>query len=95
MNIIMQAFMEKLPMSQAMRDSKSLALIDRICAVYEAAHDEDAGLAAEIMRVIRAVAINGRVTLLAGGPAAELLRTAFPKEPMLWTVVNIADDGVS
>lgn len=79
-------------MSRAMRDNKSLALIDRICVAYEAAQNEDSGFAAEIMRVIRAIAANGRVTLLAGGPAAELLQTTFPKEPMLWTVVNIEDD---
>jgi hypothetical protein len=77
-----------------MSQSQSLALIDRICSVYEEAENEDAGLAAEIMRVIRAVAVKGRVTLLADGPAAELLKAKMPQERGLWAVVSIADDSV-
>jgi hypothetical protein len=77
-----------------MKDNSSLALIDRICAVFEAANSEDAELAAEVMRVIRAVAVSGRVTLLAGGPAAELLQAQMPDEALLWVVVSVEDDSV-
>jgi hypothetical protein len=80
------------PMSDAMRDNRSLALIDRICAVYETAgKEDDVDLANEIMRVIHAVAVDRQVTLLAGGPAAELLQKEFSADPMLWTIVNVAD----
>ena len=89
----MQAFMESPAMSSPMQ-SDSLALIDRICAVYEAAGNEDTGLAAEIVRVIRAIAVSGQVTLLAGGPAAELLREQLSHEPLLWASVQIEDDSI-
>ena len=81
-------------MSRAMQSGQSLALIDKICAVYEDADNEDSGFAAEIMRVIRAVAAGGRVTLLAGGPAAELLKSKMAQDRALWTVVSVADDSI-
>lgn len=93
MNIVMRAVMETSSMDPAMQ-SDSLSLIDRICAAYESACNEDAGFAAEIMRVIRAVAVSGQVTLLAGGPAAELLRAQLSHEPLLWASVHIEDDSV-
>jgi hypothetical protein len=96
MNIFLQAFMEKLPMSDAMRDSYSLALIDHVCAAYEkAGKDDDTDLANEIMRVIRAIAVQSRVTLLAGGPAARLLRDNLADDPVLWTIVSVEDDCLS
>ena len=94
MNIVMRAFMEKFPMSSAVRDSSSLALINRICTLFEASRNEDTELACEIMRVIRAVSVSGKVTLLADGPAAQLLRAGLAHDLILWTVVNIEDDSV-
>jgi hypothetical protein len=77
-----------------MRDNSSLALIDRICTIYEAAKNEDVEFAAEVMRVIRAVAVNGRVTLLSDGPTAKLLASELPDDPLLWKFVDMADDSV-
>jgi hypothetical protein len=96
MNIFLQAFMEKLPMSDTMRDSYSLALIDRVCAAYEkAGKDDDTDLANEIMRVIRAIAAQSHVTLIADGPAARLLRDNLADDPVLWTIVSVEDDCLS
>ena len=81
--------MGNLAMDSAMLHSASLKLIDQVCAAFELARSEDANLAFEIMRVIRAIAINGRVVLLADGPAAELLKLKFPTENILWNVVSV------
>lgn len=89
-----RAFMERFPMGSPMRDSACLALIDRICAAFEATENEDAEFAAEVMRVIRAVAVSGRVTLLSSGPTARLLSSELPHDPLLWSVVDLADDSV-
>jgi hypothetical protein len=78
-------------MDSTMLHSESLKLIDRICLAFELAENEDANFAAEVMRVIRAIAIGGRVKVISGGPTAELLRLKFPLEPLLWNVVSIED----
>lgn len=94
MNIVMQAFVEKLPVSDAMRDHHSLALIEAVCSAYEAERNDDANFAAEIMRVIRAIATQGRVTLLSDGPTARLLRENLSGESLLWTIVSLDDDSI-
>jgi hypothetical protein len=93
MNVVFQAFMET-SMSKAMRDSRSLTLIERICAVFEASRQDDPELAAEVMRIIRAIATGGQVTILSDGPAARLLSFPMAKDSFFWSIVSVADDSV-
>jgi hypothetical protein len=72
----------------------SLALIERVCAMYEAHNNDDPMLAAEIVRVIRAIAVQSKVVLLAGGPAAALLMEQLKRDILLWTIVRIEDDSI-
>jgi hypothetical protein len=80
------------PMNEMAKDMPSLVLIERLCAVYEDSgsieHEE---LASELMRVIRAVAIKGRVVLISNGPAATLLKSQMADEKLLWETVSIED----
>jgi hypothetical protein len=94
MNIVAKAFMDHLPVGSPMRDSASLALIDRICALFEAAENDDTMLAAEVMRIIRAVATGGRVTILSNGPAATLLSYEMAGNSLFWAFVSVEDDSV-
>ncbi len=77
-----------------MRNNANLILIDKVCRAYENTQNEDTGFAAEVLRVIRAIATNGQVTLIAGGMTADLLKTAFPRDKLLWSIVSVEDDSV-
>jgi len=74
---------------------ESLELIDKLCGCFETqlsgGGDE---AAAEMMRVIRAVADDDKVVLLADGPVAPILTASFGEDKELWRHVELlSPDG--
>jgi len=71
---------------------ENLVLIDKLCACYEEKFNDESenSSAAEFMRVIRAVATDGRVALMAEGDVAKVLIEDFPVGHILWRHVIVS-----
>lgn len=68
----------------------SLELIDRLCGCFESQLSGDGDeAAAEMMRVIRAVAEDGKVVLEADGHLASVLSSSFGGDAELWRHVEL------
>lgn len=66
-----------------------LILIDQVCEVHQRSGSEDLDLAAEVMRIIRAIHESSQVIIMRGGPADSILRRWVPEDSALWHMVSI------